>query len=162
MTEPAWLIEARKYIGEREIAGTQHNPKILKWWTAIRAPFTDDETAWCAAFVGGCLEAVGVRSSRSASARSYLKWGTSCPPIVGAIAVFWRGTPSSSSGHVGFVVGKDPKDNLMILGGNQGDMVKISSFARQRLLDCRWFGALPFPEPLAILSSDGKVSTNEA
>jgi hypothetical protein len=53
MSEPRWLAEARRHLGVREIAGRKHNPLILRWWTLIRAPFTDDETPWCAGFVGG-------------------------------------------------------------------------------------------------------------
>ena len=137
--EPFWLSKARSYIGEHEIAGRKHNPLILQWWIKIRAPFTDDETPWCAAFVGGVLESIGIKSSRSAAARSYLKWGTRlAKPAVGCIAVLWRLTPSSSTGHVGFVVGKDKSNNLLILGGNQGNMVNIKHFPTRRVLSYRW------------------------
>jgi hypothetical protein len=52
-TEPKWLSEARKHIGTREIKGGQHNAEILGWWKAIkRSGIKDDETPWCAAFVG--------------------------------------------------------------------------------------------------------------
>lgn len=71
MTEPVWLRIARGYLGQREIVGRKHNPLILRWWQRIRAPFTDDETPWCAGFVGGVLEEAGIKSSRSAAARSY-------------------------------------------------------------------------------------------
>lgn len=53
MAEPKWLVEARRYIGEREIKGPKHNPKILQMWKDIkRGGIKDDETPWCAAFVG--------------------------------------------------------------------------------------------------------------
>lgn len=43
-----WLIEARKFIGEKEIKGKQHNPLILQWWKDIkRGGIKDDETPWC-------------------------------------------------------------------------------------------------------------------
>lgn len=162
--EPRWLVEARRHIGLREIYGRQHNPQILKWWQLIRAPFTDDETPWCAGYVGGVLEHVGIRSSRSAMARSYLKWGKPLTtPIPGAVVVFWRGSRNGSSGHVGFYVGKDQRGNIMCLGGNQSDKVSIAPFSTSRLLGYRW----PEGEPLtltraAVIKSDGKVSTNEA
>jgi uncharacterized protein (TIGR02594 family) len=161
MREPQWLTEARKYIGQQEIKGTKHNPIILRWWTAIRAPFTDDETPWCAGFVGGCLEATGIRSSRSAAARSYLKWGVACTAQVGAVVVFERG---AGFGHVGFIVGQDRAGNLMVLGGNQGDAVNIKPFAAARVLGYRWPEGAGFPPPvgLPVLNSDGRVSANEA
>ncbi len=67
MDQP-WIVEARKHIGTREIPGAKHEPKIIQWFKAIKAEwFTADSVPWCAAFVGGCLEQVGIRSSRSAA-----------------------------------------------------------------------------------------------
>lgn len=165
MTQPRWLIEAKKHLGQKEIAGRKHNPLILRWWALIRAPFTDDETPWCAGFVGGILESVGIKSSRSAAARSYQSWGVKLDkPAVGAIVVFWRGRPSSGSGHVGFVVGKNSYGHLMVLGGNQGDAVNVKPFDRSRIVGYRWPDGEPLPQSnkLPRLTSSGRVSTNEA
>jgi len=160
--EPRWLAAARRHVGEREVKGRQHNPLILRWWTLIRAPFTDDETPWCAGFVGGVLESVGIRSSRSAAARSYLSWGRALSaPRPGCIVVFERGP---HFGHVGFVAGADRLGNLLVLGGNQGDAVNIKPFARGRVLGFRWPAdeLLPEEAPLPLLTSSGAVSRNEA
>lgn len=167
MGDPRWMAEARKHIGQREIAGSRHNPLILRWWTAIRAPFTDDETPWCAGYVGGCLEAVGLRSSRSAMARSYSRWGVGLSgPAVGAVVVFSR-PPSPTSGHVAFVAGRDRAGNLMVLGGNQKNMVRIDPFALGRVVGYRWPADEPTPaligmQHLPVIASDGRVSTDEA
>ena len=160
--EPRWLAAARGYLGERELKGRRHNPLILRWWTLIRAPFSDDETPWCAGFVGGVLESVGIRSSRSAAARSYLNWGRALPaPRLGCVVVFERGPVN---GHVGFVAGADRAGNLLVLGGNQGDAVSIKPFSRGRVLGLRWPADAPLPEatPLPVLTSSGAVSRNEA
>jgi len=164
---PHWLETALKYLGLAEVKGPKHNPTIVKWWRLIRAPFTDDETAWCAAFVGGVLAEAGIRSSRSAAARSYLKWGTPLPgPAVGAVVVFWRKSPASPFGHVAFVVGRDAYGNLMALGGNQGDKVSIAPFDPDRVLAYRWPEGEPLPAAgwltLPMVQSDGKASANEA
>lgn len=163
-----WLETAKKYLGTREIKGSKHNPIILRWWAAIRAPFTDDEHPWCAAFVGGVLEESGIKSSRSAAARSYLKWGRSISkPIPGCIVVFWRGSPDGWSGHVGFVVGRDQSGNLMVLGGNQADEVNIRPFPLSRVLAYRWpseavlTGAMTLAA-LPVIKSDGQLSQSEA
>ena len=133
-------------------------------WEAIRAPFRDDETSWCAAFVGSVLEETGITSTRSAAARSYIKWGIACAQRLGAIVVFSR--PGSSwSGHVGFVVGRDAVGRVMVLGGNQGDAVTISPFETARVLGYRWPAGEPFPTDtvdLPVLASGGRSSTNEA
>lgn len=165
---PSWVDVAKQYLGTSEVKGGKHNPRILKWWAAIRAPFTDDETPWCAAFVGGVLEECGIKSSRSASARSYCNWGRFLSvPSVGCVAVFWRGSPSGWSGHVGFVVGKDAAGNLMVLGGNQGDKVSIAAFPMSRVLAYRWPNEGFAPNArgmtnLPLLASNGQLSTNEA
>lgn len=141
-TDPRWLKKARSYLGQKEIEGRQHNPQILKWWTLIRAGFTDDETPWCAGFVGGVLESVGITSSRSAAARSYLNWGSKLnKPVLGCITVFSRGT---SNGHVAFYVGEDAAGNPRVLGGNQGNAVSIATYQKERVLGYRW----PAGEPV--------------
>ncbi|MFG1246811.1 NlpC/P60 family protein [Xanthobacter flavus] len=159
-----WIAHARTFLGLREVPGARHNATILGWWQKIFADFRDDETPWCAAFVGGVLEEVGIKSTRSAAARSYLKWGQPLNrPVPGCVVVFWRGSPSGWSGHVGFVVGKDADGNLMVLGGNQGDAVNIKPFGRDRVLGYRWPDDLPLPGgDLPLLRSDGRLSTNEA
>lgn len=161
MNEPAWVVEARRYIGAKEIPGKTHNPLIVSWWKKIRrGGIKDDDTPWCAAFVGACLENAGIVSSRYESARSYLNWGIPVfKPVVGCLAVFER----NGGGHVGFVVGLDQSDRLMILGGNQGDAVNIKPFDRSRVVSFRWPKVVPVPsEPLRVVRSTEQSSTNEA
>lgn len=164
---PIWLKTAAKYLGEKEIKGSQHNPFIIEWWKAIKSKIIDDETSWCAAFVGGILEETGIMSTRSESARSYNKWGLELDrPAYGSIVVFWRGKPSSWKGHVGFVVGRDQHNNLMVLGGNQKDQVCISSFSALRVLSYRWPATSVYPTKrgfgnLPLISSIGSTSKDE-
>lgn len=80
IAEPLWLTEARKHIGVREIPGVNHHHLIVAMWKAIkRGGIRDDETPWCAAFVGFCLEGAGIVSSRFESAKSYMTWGRALP-----------------------------------------------------------------------------------
>jgi len=168
-SEPVWLVEARKYIGLKEIKGPRHNSIILRMWEVIHSPwFKDDETPWCAGFVGFVLENVGIRSTRSARARSYEKFGIDLRfrPALGAIVVFTR----NGGGHVGFIVGVDRSGNWMVLGGNQADMVKISPYVRygqpgSRVSAVVWPGKFWPAEHryrLPILRSDGILLKNEA
>jgi uncharacterized protein (TIGR02594 family) len=162
---PKWIDVARGYIGSREIKGAKHNLHIVRWWQAIKSTIRDDEQPWCAAFVGGVLEECGIQSSRSAAARSYMKWGKNLvTPALGCIVVFWRGSPKSWSGHVGFLVGKDGAGNLMILGGNQGDEVNVKPFPISRVLAYRWPSKefAPDNRELPLLASNRQISTNEA
>lgn len=141
--DPLWLAEARRYLGVREIPGVNHHPLILAMWKAIkRGGIRDDETPWCAAFVGFCLENVGIVSSRFESATSYLTWGRQIDkPVHGCVVVFTR----EGGGHVGFLVGVDGRGDLLILGGNQGNEVNVRTFPRGRVSGYRWPLAVPLP-----------------
>lgn len=134
--ELPWIAEGRKLIGLREIPGPEHEPEILQMWRDIRrSGIKNDETPWCAAYVGAMLERVGIRSTRFEGARSYLEWGDKLEqPIYGCIVVFTR----TGGGHVGFVVGKTESGNLLVLGGNQSDAVNIKAFTLDRVTGYRW------------------------
>lgn len=131
-----WMIEAHKWLGLKEIKGSTHEQAILDMWKAIkRGGIKNDETPWCAAFVGACLERAGIKSTRFESARSYLEWGEKLErPERGCVVIFSR----AGGGHVGFVVGKSPSGNLLVLGGNQADEVNIREFAPSRAIGYRW------------------------
>ncbi|EDV5649303.1 TIGR02594 family protein [Salmonella enterica] len=155
MIEPKWLVEARRYIGEREIKGARHNPLIVQMWRDIkRGGIKDDETPWCAAFTGAVLERVGIKSTRFESAGSYLGWGSQLlQPALGCVAVFTR----DGGGHVGFVVGETDGGDLLVLGGNQSDAVNIRSFPRSRVSGYRWPVGVPdLPQDLPVLADSGK------
>ncbi len=96
-----------------------------------------DETPWCAAFVGACLERAGETSTRSLMARSYSQWGQRLSRgRLGAIAVLTRGA-DPVFGHVGFWIG-EATGKLFLLGGNQSNAVTVAAFDRRRLIDLRW------------------------
>ncbi|MER9883088.1 TIGR02594 family protein [Mesorhizobium sp. M0118] len=166
MTEPRWLARARTYVGMREIPGPKTSSTIARWLDALKAPSRDDETAWCGTFVGAVVSESGLPPIANPwGARRWLNWGVPLKrPAPGAVVVFWRGSRTGWSGHVGFVVGKDRAGHLMVLGGNQGDMVSIKPFTVDRVLGYRWPACEPLPVAanLPLVSSDGKVSTNEA
>lgn len=158
-----WMEEAWKWNGLKEIPGGKHNPTILSWWEKLSLPFRDDETAWCAGYVGGVLASRGLPTTKSASARSYESYGTKiAKPCYGCIVVFWRGSKSGWMGHVAFVVGQASNGDLFCLGGNQSDSVNVSRFSRDRVLSYRWpAGSYP-QRPLQIVSGPSQLSVNEA
>jgi uncharacterized protein (TIGR02594 family) len=133
-----WLTEARKFVGLKEIVGSRHEPKILEFFAEAGHPgIHDDETAWCAAFVGAMLRRAGYSSSGALNARSYLNFGTKlAKPTPGCIVVFKRGS-SSWQGHVAFFIA-DEGDRIRVLGGNQGNAVSIASYSKADLLGYRW------------------------
>lgn len=158
--KPAWLVEAEKYIGVKEVKGPMHEELILKWWRDIkRGGIKDDETPWCAAFVGACLEAVGIQSTRFESAKSYLQWGVELPNYeLGCIVVFSR----VGGGHVGFLAGRDKSGHIMVLGGNQSDAVNVRAFDLARAVGFRWPDNVPLPTPAPLPLLAGSLSIKEA
>lgn len=138
MSEPKWMTIARSEIGTKEIPGTRHNHKIVQYFAdAGHNEVTDDETAWCAAFVGSCLERSGEASTRMLTARSYLKWGVPVDePRPGDVVVFWRDSPNSWKGHVAFFVEKKG-GTIYVLGGNQLNAVNIKAYSASTLLGYR-------------------------
>lgn len=136
--EPSWLTRARREIGVQEIVGGRHNPRVLDYHSHTRLQATTDEVPWCAAFVNWALEREGVRSTKSAAAASYLTWGKPTYPEPGCIVVFGKSHPDAvGTGHVGFLVGIEG-DQLLVLGGNQGNKVCIRKYPAEKALAYRW------------------------
>lgn len=141
MTLNRLIFEAAgAHLGTEEWPGARHNPKVVSFFAAAGHPqIRDDETPWCAAFVGAVLGEVGVQGSGSLAARSYLQWGL---PVAradarpGDVVVFWRGSPDSWQGHVGFLV-RIEGDRVIVRGGNQGNKVSDAPYALTRLLAIR-------------------------
>ena len=145
--EPPWMAIARREICTREArAGQPPNARIVEYHQVTSLRATSDRTPWCAAFVSWVLEQAGIRSTRSARAKSYLDWGHALDaPRVGAIAVFHRGSGAPTArgpGHVGFLV-EERENSVLLLGGNQGNHVNIRSYSRSRLMAYRWPATSP-------------------
>lgn len=136
--QPCWLAEAWRELGQSEIAGRRHNPRITAMFKELgHQDHARDEVAWCAAFVGAMLERAGYASTRSLMARSYSKFGAGLSQErLGAIAVLSRGG-DPAFGHVGFLVGWSG-EKFWLLGGNQGNSVSVAAFDRSRLVSLRW------------------------
>lgn len=141
----ALLKIAVNELGEKEISGANDNPNIINY--AKESGFdwvNDDETPWCSIFVNWCAKKANLRGSNKANARSWLKVGTKVDqsPEPGDIVIFWRGSPDSWKGHVGFFFGfsKDQK-RVYTLGGNQGNQVSISAYPVDTVLGFRRLSA---------------------
>ena len=160
MNKPRWVLQAENNIGVKEVKGATHNPVIEQYWKDIRrGGIKDDETPWCAAFVGAMLERAGIQSSRFEGARSYASWGEKlAEPTDGCVVVFSR----DGGGHVGFVVGQDSVGNLLVLGGNQSDAVNVKAFPRSRVTAYRWPAGAPMPIGTLPVRAPAEFSKSEA
>jgi len=133
---------AKTYIGTVEGPGPENNPVVMEMYASVGHDWVEhDSVAWCAAFVGHCIEKAGLRSTRKLTARSYLDWGI--PVVVhdaqsGDIGVIPRGS-SSWQGHV-FFIDRIEGAWVWALGGNQSDAVNIKRYPASKLLGVRRAG----------------------
>jgi uncharacterized protein (TIGR02594 family) len=135
---PPWLVLAEKEMGITEIAGARANARIVEYHKCTSLQATSDEVAWCSAFVNFIMKMSGNERTNSAAARSWLNFGTPIKiPRYGSIVIFWRGSPTSWEGHVGFVVAED-HDSVAVLGGNQSNKVRVSIYKKSEVLGYRW------------------------
>jgi uncharacterized protein (TIGR02594 family) len=132
---PPWIATARKYLGVREGVGKVDNPTVVAMFAKVGHPeVRHDETPWCAAFVGACLEDAGIPSTRTLWALHYASWGQQLMyPVVGAVATKKR----AGGGHVFFVTDFD-STHVWGLGGNQSDKVSIVAYKRTVVHSYAW------------------------
>jgi len=130
---PSWMFIARGEIGEKEIEGLKQNNPRIKEYLATSKIYDEkgkkvsfakliDETPWCSAFVKWAMKNAGYEVPKiTASSQSWKRWGTKLAfPKYGAITVF----PS----HVAFFVRKVGSNRICVLGGNQKNQVKESTW----------------------------------
>lgn len=102
-----------------------------------------DSMNWCSVFTNWVAMKAGVDQSNSIAARSWRQIGESVKmkdAKRGDVVVFWRKDTSHSDwgpeenkkkgwkGHVGFFVELVGKDKVKVLGGNQSDTIKESTY----------------------------------
>ena len=160
-----WFKEARRLIGTRENPTAGSNPEILDWASGQGIPYKSDDIPWCGLFVGHCISATLDREPTPTNvlrARAWESFGIKTQPTPGAVMVFWRKSPHSGLGHVGFYAGEDG-DAFRILGGNQSDSVSLAWIRKDRLVAARWPATVPptIPHPVMV-ARDETLSWNEA
>lgn len=142
-SDPAYLKAAFGDLGLSEIPGKRHSARVLELFKSSGHPeIKNDETAWCAAAVGGWLAESGYPNSGSLMARSYGKYGRAVDLKSkvprGAIIVWPRGAPPS--GHVNICL-EDDGTYLTCIGGNQsnanGGGVTVSRERKSRAIAAR-------------------------
>jgi uncharacterized protein (TIGR02594 family) len=142
---------AFRFLGLSEEAGKLHNSMILAMLQGVNKSVTDDETAWCSAFVNHIAWLLKLPQSRSLAARSWLNVGRVIPVEHGMrgfdICILSRGVGPQpgpeviqAPGHVGFyssIDGPPSKRVIELLGGNQGNKVSLATFPIERVIGTR-------------------------
>jgi uncharacterized protein (TIGR02594 family) len=124
-------ITANTFIGMNE----HKNRKTLRQVTKVDPV----KTPWCAAFVNGVLNLMGLPGTGSNTAKSFTKYkqGTTSPEK-GDIVVLRR--KGGSGAHVGifngFVV-RNGKKMVAVLGGNQSNKVSVAYYPTSKVITYR-------------------------
>lgn len=134
-TTSTWIKIAKQELGQKEIAGSKHNPRILAYHVTTTLKAANDETPWCSSFVNWVLKKAGITGTNSAAAASWLNWGKPTMTKVGAITVIRNKNAANSNltysgNHVGFLL-KETATHYFLLGGNQSDQVKVSRYPKK-------------------------------
>lgn len=134
-----WMRVALLELGVAERPGAANAHRIITYHASTSLKATSDSVAWCSAYVCWVLESTGIKSTKSAAARSFIGWGRALnEPTYGAIVVFRRDAAGPTAGHVGFFVDAPSVGMISVLGGNQDDQVKVKNYPAADLLDVRW------------------------
>jgi uncharacterized protein (TIGR02594 family) len=157
---PPWLAKAQSYLGFHERPGNRGIEEFI-----ALAKCGEGGDPWCAIFVNACLEAAGVRGTRSAMARSFERDGNFVKlpgPALGAVTTMWRSSPSSGSGHVFFYLGEN-ENGVLALGGNQSDQVCRQYEPRARITGHWWpkRAALPNVGRIAVRDAGARAGGSE-
>jgi uncharacterized protein (TIGR02594 family) len=129
-----WLDIVKGELGQTEVEGLSHNPRIVEYGQSVRGHIMSDETKWCSTFANWVMQQAGIPGTDSAAALSWLEWGRELhAPAVGALAVIDWG---NGKGHVGFVVGRSG-DCVVLAGGNQHDQVRYTAFRMSQIASVR-------------------------
>jgi len=145
---PEWYHLASAEIGKREVGNTNNGPEITRYRQLAQAGSPGDP--WCAIFANAMFalcKAPALPGTKSASSQSFRDNQNFVPvagPAVGAVAVFWRISPTSGKGHVGFYYGETAQ-SVYVLGGNEGNMVQIAPMSKDQLIGYWWPASVARP-----------------
>jgi uncharacterized protein (TIGR02594 family) len=127
-SDPSWIKTAKKEIGVKEDVNEDGKPlnKGERVDEYLKSSGTASPNMWCGAFVTWCLKQNKIDVVKGgAVSGNWKSYGVKLDkPAVGAIVIF-------DFGHVGFLLGETKKGDYVVLGGNQSQMVKISSFSKE-------------------------------
>lgn len=130
-----WLDWMRKYIGTPEVTGAEPTDFVRDCFAHTNyGPLDGSTPPSCAATLCRALEESGFRSTKSAAAISFSKYGDPCEVKQGAIVVFQWG---SGDHHVSVIDSFDDQ-YVTCIGGNQGHKIQPATFGRKWIIATRW------------------------
>lgn len=163
---PPWFLWTLLEVGVKETPGRGSTQRVLDYRKLAGVALTGDDSdvPWCRILVGAAFRNIGLPIAASALARSIesdQNFVRLNGPALGAVAVFWRNSPRSGLGHVGFYRA-ETKTHIYVLGGNEGDRVDVAPFPAASpsfgLVGYFWPKGVPLP-PLHAITFGEQPST---
>jgi hypothetical protein len=130
-----WAVWMRSHIGEVERTGSP--PSDFDKMIFSHTTFGDlngQMESGCAATICAALELTGYKSPHSAAALSFVKYGTPCSIMPGAICVFNFG---GGDHHVSICESVDGGFGIF-LGGNQSHYLQRATYPLSAVIAVRW------------------------
>ena len=138
---------AQRFIGTTETPGVASTPLVLAMLKLDASWVAGDEVPWCSAFCNFVAWLLRLPRSKSLAARSWLQVGRAVALSDATpgfdVVILQRGEGPQpgpeviqAQGHVGWFAGREGED-VLILGGNQGDAVTVARFPSARILGIR-------------------------
>jgi uncharacterized protein (TIGR02594 family) len=140
--QPAWVTNGLDDLGFHE---TGDNQGIEAFIAQAHCGSVGDP--WCAIWANAKLEESGITGTRSPSSQSFRHdphFVKLDGPTLGAIAVYWRNSPDSGLGHVGFYMG-ETATQVLTLGGNESDAVRKQFEPKAKLIGYWWPKSVALP-----------------
>ncbi|MES2135695.1 MAG: TIGR02594 family protein [Pseudomonadota bacterium] len=153
---PPWVVAGLGDLGWHETGDNQGIEPFI-----AQAHCGQPGDPWCAIWANAKLEVSGIRGTRSPSSQSFRhdpNFVKLAGPALGALAVYWRGSPDSGLGHVGFYLG-ETTTQVLTLGGNESDAVRKQLEPKAKLRGYWWPKRVPLPQIAPIPVSGGCAGT---
>lgn len=155
---PPWVAELLRRKGLHEV---NDKTSLMQWLRSDGRTLGDpSKLPWCGDAVETAIKLTlpgevfpAVLQQNPYWAKNWAFFGKEVTLQQHAVGVFSR---AGGGGHVAFIMGRDPATgNLVVLGGNQKNMVSFSLISPMNLIGVRW--PLSYPAPQKAWLPDMKV-----
>ncbi|WP_025142908.1 PAAR-like protein [Pedobacter jeongneungensis] len=133
------LSEAKAMKGNLESEEPMYSraKSYLEYCNNNSKPTNGEYGAWCAAFMNWCIHKTNNPktkkpynhfNSASSLEPTYNEKYKQIPNAIYGCLVVYKSTDGSGKGHTGFLYGKTKDNRFILLGGNQGNSIRFSSY----------------------------------
>ena len=155
---------ARGELGQKEISGSQDNPRIRWYHSHTSMGSSPDEVPWCSSFLNACADECGMQKTNKATAISWKTYGLDAgDDVAEGDIVLLKPMAPGGTGHVTLAnkAFKRSRDKSFEgIGGNQANSVNVKTFNTADIVACRkWVRAVKATSELITTGQDPDEGT---